>query len=147
MNPHAKCFLVLGGLNASIAVALGAAATHALSAQLAAGDSARWFALGLQYHQYHALGLILVGLATASFSASRCFLWAGWLMFSGILLFSGDLYLLSLAGIQFTRPAIPFGGAAFIAAWLLFAMGSCTALRQSPARGRPPLTEAHSRLS
>jgi uncharacterized membrane protein YgdD (TMEM256/DUF423 family) len=146
MNSHAKCFLVLGGLNASLAVALGAAATHALSTQLAAGDSARWFALGLQYHQYHALGLILVGLSTALFSASRWFLWAGWLMFSGILLFSGDLYLLSLAGVQFTRPAIPFGGAAFIVAWLLFAVGAGTALRQSPARGLPPLAKDHSRL-
>lgn len=146
MNSHAKCFLVLGGLNASLAVALGAAATHALSTQLAAEDSVRWFALGLQYHQYHALGLILVGLATALFSASRWFLWAGWLMFSGILLFSGDLYLLSLSDIQFTRPAIPFGGAAFIVAWLLFAVGAGTALRQSPARGLPPLAKEHSRL-
>jgi uncharacterized membrane protein YgdD (TMEM256/DUF423 family) len=132
MNFHAKCFLVLGGLNASIAVALGAAATHALSAQLSEGDSARWFALGLQYHQYHALGLILVGLAAAWHSASRCFFWAGWLLFSGLLLFSGGLYLLSLSGVQFTRPAIPFGGAAFIVAWLLFAMGAYNAPRQAP---------------
>lgn len=123
MNSHAKCFLVLGGINASIAVALGAAGTHALSAQLAAGESAKWFALGLQYHQYHALGLIFVGLAMTLFSASRWFVWAGWLMFSGILLFSGGLYLLSLAGLQLTRPGIPFGGAAFIVAWLLFAIG------------------------
>lgn len=123
MNFHAKWFIVLGGITASIAVALGAAGSHVLSAQLATAESARWFALGLQYHQYHALGLIVVGLATTFFSASRWFVWAGWLMFSGIILFSGDLYLLSLTGIQVTRPAIPFGGAAYILAWLLFAIG------------------------
>ena len=131
MNSHAKWFFVLGGINAGIAVALGAAGTHALKTQLAAGDSERWFALGLQYHQYHALGLILVGLAMTCLAASRWFVWAGWLMFAGILLFSGDLYLLSLTGVQVTRSAIPFGGGAFILAWLLFAIGGL----QGPSSG------------
>ena len=123
MNSHAKWFLVLGGLNAAIAIALGAAGTHVLKAQLALGDSAGWFATALQYHQYHALGLVLVGIAATLFPTSRWFALAGWLMFSGILLFSGNLYLLSLAGIQATRAAIPVGGVAFIAAWLSFAIG------------------------
>ena len=123
MNSHAKWFLVLGGVNATVAVALGAAGTHALKAQLASGDPAGWFTVALQYHQYHSLGLILVGLAATLFPASRWFAWAGWLMFSGILLFSGSLYLLSLAGIQATRSAIPIGGVAFVVAWLSFAIG------------------------
>ena len=123
MNSHAKWFLILGGLNAAIAVALGAVGTHALKVLLAASDPAGWYAVALQYHQYHALGLILVGLAATRFPASKWFAWAGWLMFSGILLFSGNLYLLSLAGIHLARAAIPMGGMAFIAAWLSFAIG------------------------
>lgn len=123
MNSHAKWFFVLGGLNATIAVALGAAGTHALKSLLSSADSAGWYAVALQYHQYHSLGLILVGLAATRFPASKWFAWAGWLMFSGIILFSGNLYLLSLAGIQSARAAIPVGGMAFIAAWLSFAIG------------------------
>ncbi len=123
MNSHAKWFLVLGGVNAAIAVALGAAGTHALKAQLALTDPAGWFAVALQYHQYHSLGLILVGLAAGRFGSSKWFAWAGWLMFLGILLFSGSLYLRSLAGVHALHAAIPFGGAALIVSWLLFAMG------------------------
>jgi uncharacterized membrane protein YgdD (TMEM256/DUF423 family) len=124
MKPHAKFFLILGALNSAIAVALGAAGTHAFKAQLASVEQATWFALALQYHQYHALGLILTGLAATLFPQSRWFAWAGWLMLSGILLFSGALYLLSLGGIQLTRPAIPVGGFFFLAAWLSLSIGA-----------------------
>ena len=123
MNSHARFFLVLGGLNAAIAVALGAAGTHALSGLLAQNDPAGWFAVALQYHQYHALGLIAVGFAAGLFPSSKWFAWAGWLMLVGILLFSGNLYLRSLAGIHALHAAIPAGGAALIVSWLLFAIG------------------------
>ena len=126
---HGKCFLAFGGLNAAIAVALGAAGTHALKDLLASIDPAGWFALALQYHQYHALGLILVGLAAERFPASRWFSWAGWLMLLGIFLFSGSLYLLSLFGIHAVHALIPFGGASFIVAWLALALG---VMRRSP---------------
>ena len=129
MNFHAKCFLVLGGFNAAVAIALGAAGTHVLKALLALTDPAGWFAQALQYHQYHALGLILVGIAAERFPASRWFAWAGWLMLLGIFLFSGSLYLLSLFGIHALHMAIPFGGLSFFVAWLLFAVGG---IRRSP---------------
>ena len=123
MNLHARWFLVLGGLNAAIAVSLGAAGTHALKAQLALNDPAGWFAVALQYHQYHALGLIVVGLVAGRFPPSKWFTCAGWLMFVGILLFSGNLYLRSLAGVHALHAAIPVGGATLIVSWLLFAIG------------------------
>jgi uncharacterized membrane protein YgdD (TMEM256/DUF423 family) len=44
-------------------------------------------------------------------------------MFSGFLLFSGNLYLLSLTGMELTRPAIPIGGLVLIVAWLSLAIG------------------------
>ena len=114
MTSHARWFLVLGAFNASIAVALGAAGTHALKGQLVSAEPANWFAVALQYHQYHSLGLILVGMAAERFPSSRWFAWSGWVMLSGILLFSGSLYLLSLAGIQAMHRLIPIGGVAFI---------------------------------
>lgn len=132
MNSNAKWLVVLGGLNAAIAVALGAAGTHALKAQLALNDPAGWFAVALQYHQYHSLGLILIGLVAGRFPPSRWFAWAGWLMFAGILLFSGNLYLRSLAGVHALHAAIPVGGAALIASWLLFAIGGIWSSKHNP---------------
>jgi len=129
ISVHGRGFLAVGGLNAAIAIALGAAGTHALKDLLASTDPAGWFALAQQYHQYHALGLIQVGFAAERFPASRWFSWAGWLMLAGIFLFSGSLYLLSLFGIHAVHALIPFGGASFIVAWLLFAVG---VLRRSP---------------
>lgn len=123
MKTQARCCLVAGGLNAAFAVALGAGGAHALKAVLAANDPANNFALALQYHQFHALGLILLGLVADRLPASRYLAWAGYLMLAGIALFSGGLYLFSLFGLRAIHMAIPFGGASFIAAWLLFAFG------------------------
>lgn len=134
INVHARRCLVAGGINAAFAVALGAGGAHALKAVLAANDPANNFALALQYHQFHALGLILLGLVAERIPSSRCLVWAGYLMLVGIVFFSGGLYLLSLFGLQAVHVAIPFGGASFIAAWLLFAIGI---LRSSPTGVHP----------
>lgn len=127
MKTQARCCLVAGGLNAAFAVALGAGGAHALKAVLAANDvannAANNFALALQYHQFHDLGLILLGLVIDRKPVSRSLAWAGYLMLAGIVLFSGGLYLFSLFGLRAIHMAIPFGGASFIAAWLLFAIG------------------------
>ncbi|HEX8988994.1 MAG TPA: DUF423 domain-containing protein [Rhodocyclaceae bacterium] len=123
-SAHARWFLALGAIAASLAVALGAAASHALRDVLASGDPAGWFGVALEYHRWHALGLILVGLATVAYPASRWFAAAGWLLVLGLLLFSGNLYLRSLAGIHAFHAATPFGGGAFIVAWLAFAIGA-----------------------
>ena len=120
---QARLFLAFGALAAALAVALGAAASHGLRAHLAVHDPAGWFTAALQYHQWHALGLMAVGLAAARFS-SRWFVAAGWLLVAGLLLFSGNLYLRSLAGIHELRALTPWGGGAFIAGWLCAALGA-----------------------
>ncbi|MDK9723767.1 MAG: DUF423 domain-containing protein [Sterolibacteriaceae bacterium MAG5] len=120
----ARWFLVLGALNAAIAVALGAAGAHALKAQLAAMDPGGLFPLALQYHQMNALGLVAAGLAAARFPAVRPFAWSGWLLLAGIVLFSGNLYLRSIAGIHVFHAVTPVGGICFIAGWLAFAVGA-----------------------
>jgi len=120
---QAKWLLALGSLNAALAVALGAAESHVLKEQLIAHDPTHLFQLALQYHQLHALGLMIVGLAVTRFPDTRCFAWAGWLLLSGIVLFSGDLYLRSISGLHGLYMSIPIGGALFIFGWLLFAIG------------------------
>lgn len=123
VSVHARWFLASGALLAAVAVALGAAASHALRPLLAANDPAGWFAVALEYHRWHAGGLIAVGLAAALFPASRWFTLAGWLLLAGIVLFSGSLYLRSLAGVHALHAVTPFGGAAFILGWLTAAVG------------------------
>ena len=49
MASHAKWLLALGGINAALAVALGAAARHALQPLIAVNDPAGWFAVGLLF--------------------------------------------------------------------------------------------------
>ena len=45
--------------------------------------------------------------------------WSAWLMLMGIVLFSGSLYALSITNIRWLGMITPFGGTAFILAWLL----------------------------
>jgi uncharacterized membrane protein YgdD (TMEM256/DUF423 family) len=123
-----RWFLVLGGVNAALGVALAAAGAHALKTQLT-GYEAELFRTALEYHQYHALGLVLVGLAGTCWSPSVWFRWSGWLMLAGIVLFSGNLYLRSLAGFNALHAVTPFGGGAFILSWVLFAVGALRAPR------------------
>jgi uncharacterized membrane protein YgdD (TMEM256/DUF423 family) len=118
-----RWFLVLGALNMALTIGLGAAGMHGLKANLAANDPGGWFQTALQYHQLHALGLMLIGLAVARFPASRWFAWSGMLLLAGIVLFSGNLYLRSIAGIHAFHAVTPLGGGAFILGWLAFALG------------------------
>jgi len=119
----ARGFLILGALNMALTVGLGAAGMHGLKAQIAANDPGGWFQTALHYHQLHALGLMVIGLALARISSSRWFAWSGMLLLAGIVLFSGNLYLRSIAGIHVFHAVTPMGGGAFILGWLMFALG------------------------
>lgn len=119
--PHtAKLFLILGALSAFLAVLLGAFGAHALRTRLAA-DMMAVFHTGNQYHFYHALGLLLIGLLAVQLPDSALLRAAGWLMLTGTVLFSGSLYVLAVSGVRGLGAITPFGGLAFLAAWLLLA--------------------------
>ncbi|MEY4730962.1 MAG: hypothetical protein RL020_2120 [Pseudomonadota bacterium] len=120
MQSTTKLFLLLGSLSALLAVVLGAFGAHALKNKLSA-DMLAIFQTGVQYHFYHALGLLAVGLVATHIPESAALKYAGWLMFAGIVIFSGSLYLLSLSGARWLGAITPIGGVAFIAAWALLA--------------------------
>lgn len=119
MNPTAKLFLTLGGVNAALVVALGAFGAHGLKARLTP-ELLAVYQTGVHYHLFHALGLLAVGFAAAPLAESALLRWSGGLMLAGIVLFSGSLYLLSLSGLRWLGAITPLGGASFIAAWTLF---------------------------
>ena len=118
----AKIFLALGGFNAMLAVLLGAFGAHGLKSRLAA-DMLTVFQTGVQYHFYHALGLILIGIIAMQISPGIWLKSSGWLMLSGIILFSGSLYILSITGLRWLGMITPLGGIAFILAWLALFIG------------------------
>lgn len=119
MTTSAKLFLAAGGLAALAAVALGAFGAHALRSRLSPEMLAVWHT-GVEYHVYHALGLLAVGLVAQHLPESGLLKWSGWLMLAGILLFSGSLYALALSGARALGAIAPLGGMAFLAAWALF---------------------------
>jgi uncharacterized membrane protein YgdD (TMEM256/DUF423 family) len=117
-----KLFLTLGGFAALLAVMLGAFGAHALQKLLTA-DMMTIFETAVQYHFYHALGLLAVGLLTLHLPTSLWLRWSGWLMLIGIVVFSGSLYALTLTGQRWLGAITPIGGTAFIAAWLVMLIG------------------------
>lgn len=120
MSAAAKLFLVLGGLAGAAGVALGAFGAHALKARLAPEMLQVW-QTAVQYHLWHALALLGCGVLALHLPDSAALRWAGGLMAAGIVLFSGSLYVLALAGMRSLGAVTPLGGAAWIAAWLLLA--------------------------
>ena len=116
----ARFALVLAALAMFIAVALGAFGAHALNARLAPDMAAVW-QTAVQYHVWHALALLCVGLLLLHWPERGGLGFAGWLFAAGIVLFSGSLYALALTGMRGFGAITPFGGVAFLAGWLAFA--------------------------
>ena len=121
MIPQARSytFAIQGALFAAAAVAAGAFGAHALKAILDAPMLAV-YETAVRYQMYHALGLVIVSRFCHG-TNNRWAVKAGWLFCTGILLFSGSLYIVALAGIKWMGALTPLGGVAFIAGWLCLA--------------------------
>ena len=118
----AKFYLALGCINAMLVVIIGAFGAHGLKVRLSVENMAV-FQTAVQYHFYHAVGLILIGLIALQMPISPYLRWSAWLMLMGIVLFSGSLYALSITNIRWLGMITPFGGMAFTLAWLMLAIG------------------------
>jgi uncharacterized membrane protein YgdD (TMEM256/DUF423 family) len=110
-------FLVLGTVFAGSGVAAGAFGAHALKGILDA-PMLQVFDTATRYQMYHAFGLCIVSWAIDRYPEQRLEK-TGWLFTVGILLFSGSLYVVSLAGIRWLGAVTPLGGLAFLAGWIL----------------------------
>ena len=113
-----KLALILGSINAMLAVILGAFGAHGLKGRLTE-DLLAIYQTGVQYHFYHSLGLLLIGVIAWQLPGSVWLKWSAWIMLAGIILFSGSLYLLALTNVRWLGMITPIGGIAFIVAWLL----------------------------
>ena len=102
-----------------IAVALGAFGAHSLKSTLELHGMLDVWNKAVLYHFIHAIALLVLALYG---SVNRG---AWWLLFAGIFLFSGSLYILALTNLRCLGAITPFGGLCFLAgwAWLIIAPG------------------------
>lgn len=112
-------FIALGAILAFFAIAFGAFGAHGLKNILSV-EHLVIYRTAVDYHMWHSLGLVLIGLLTQQ-NRSHLLFKAGWVMFAGVIIFSGSLYALSLTGISMLGAITPIGGVCFLVAWALIA--------------------------
>ena len=126
MTAGARMFVALGAALAALAVILGAFGAHALKTR-SPPDLLEVYHTAVQYHFWHALGVLAVGLAMQQLPDAGWLRAAGWLLTAGVVLFCGSLYLLALTGARWLGAVTPLGGVAFILGWLALAVAALRA--------------------
>lgn len=109
--------VAFAGLGGAVTVAMGAWASHA-----SGGPQVQsWLETGARYGLWHSIALLAVAALAARSGGGRLLALAGLAFGTGIVLFSGSLFLRALTPLEWVAPATPLGGLAFILGWLLVA--------------------------
>lgn len=116
---NARFFIILAALNMFMSIATGAFGAHGLKEVLTPEMLGVW-QTAVTYQMIHGLGLFLIGLLSYQIKA-KALSAAAYLMFVGIILFSGSLYILALTNVTILGVITPFGGTLFLIAWGLVA--------------------------
>ena len=114
MNNSIKLAALLG----ATAVAIGAFGAHTLKDYLLEMDKLDTFQTAVQYHFYHTLALLGIGILRDRHEN----IWlkrAAFAMSLGILLFSGSLYLICMLEVSIICVFTPLGVVALIAGWCM----------------------------
>jgi uncharacterized membrane protein YgdD (TMEM256/DUF423 family) len=119
-NP--RMILAAGAILMALAVGFGAFGAHIVQDRLSP-ERFSVYQTGVQYHFYHALGLLLLGLISMHIRDSKWLALSGWFLLTGVVIFSGSLYILTLTDTSWLGAVTPIGGVSFIAGWMLLATG------------------------
>ncbi|MGE5756509.1 MAG: DUF423 domain-containing protein [Planctomycetaceae bacterium] len=114
----------IGAIFGLLGVGLGAFGAHGLKEKLQALHTTATFHTATEYHLYHALALLAVGLLARSGRPGSALSVAGWSFLVGILLFSGSLYALAVTGYTKLGAITPFGGILFLVGWIALAVAA-----------------------
>lgn len=120
--------LIKGGILGITAVIGGAFGAHALKEILTPAHLAS-YQTGVQYQLIHAVVLLFLFLLTLKFDNQQ-FKIAAHLIFWGVILFSGSIYILTLKNIiglealKFAGPITPLGGLLIISGWIYLTIGA-----------------------
>jgi uncharacterized membrane protein YgdD (TMEM256/DUF423 family) len=116
-----KDLLTIATLLAALAVALGAFGAHGLK-PLVSPERLEAFKTGVQYQFYHAFAIALT-VIISQFLNDKWLRRSAWLFLTGILLFSGSLYILTYLsatnteGGKWVGAITPLGGVCFLLGW------------------------------
>lgn len=102
-----RCAAIFGFLG----VALGAFGAHGLHDLLMKNARLANWETAVHYHLVHAAVLVAISLGKTVPRA------AWWLFASGIIVFSGTLYLLALTNVRWLGAITPLGGLALLGGW------------------------------
>jgi uncharacterized membrane protein YgdD (TMEM256/DUF423 family) len=94
-----------------LAVALGAFGAHALRSMLEGHGMLDVWNKAVFYHFIHVIALLVLAL----FGTTNRGAW--WLLFAGIFIFSGSLYVMALTNLRWLGAITPLGGICFLAGW------------------------------
>lgn len=125
--------MLAAGLS-GLAIILGAFGAHGLK-QIVPADAVSTFETGVRYHFYHSLALLITGMLFEKFR-NKWVRYAGYGFITGIILFSGSLYLITFlkasesVGLSGIGIVTPIGGVFFILGWI-FLMAGFAAKSQS----------------
>lgn len=132
MQAQARRFCQLAALLLALATLIGAFGAHALKGRLSA-ERYDVLQTAVHYQFFHALGLLALGLLLDRLPL-RTLRAAGWLLFAGVLLFCGSLYLILAGAPRMIGVLTPVGGLALIAGWCVaaIALARATAASDKP---------------
>ncbi len=111
----------IGAILCALAVILGAFGAHSLKSILLENGKLETYQTAVNYHIFHALAILILAVLKSQLDLKNT-TYIFWLFISGMLLFSGSLYALSITGLSKLGIITPFGGLLFIAAWILLAV-------------------------
>jgi uncharacterized membrane protein YgdD (TMEM256/DUF423 family) len=119
-----KNSIAIGAYSMAFAIILGAFGAHGLKNMVSA-NSVEIFNKAVYYQVIHSLGIMVTAYVLKGEKALKTL---RMLFLSGIVGFSGSLYLLTFADMlplalkQVVGPVTPIGGVFFVASWVYFAM-------------------------
>ena len=136
MNKLEKTSVAAGLFFGVTGVILGAVGSHALKGHTT--EALEFFRIGNKYQIYHALFLLILGLLQSRYPGKLINL-SIYNTIAGIVLFSGSLYLFTLAKIK-VGMITPIGGLLLISAWILLLIHVLLTKSQSTHSPAPPET-------
>jgi uncharacterized membrane protein YgdD (TMEM256/DUF423 family) len=118
-----KKFLFIGSILGALAVIIGAFGAHALQEVLKSNDTVDTFNTASFYHLTHSILLVWIGYLYRE-KQQVLHYWLCISLITGILIFSGSLYILSVTGLKIMGAFAPIGGLFLIAAWIILAISA-----------------------
>jgi len=111
-----RVILIIASISGFLSVGLGAFGAHAFKSILTVNGRLETYELATRYQFYHALALLFVGLLADKFPSLGT---SAIFFITGIIIFSGSLYILSLTGTTWWGAVTPIGGLCLLVGWAL----------------------------